>query len=251
MTDAPAAGAAHEAAACLRASSCRRRCARPRAPAPHGRRARRAPGLRPSRAGARSCGPRAGDHHVVDRRGQLPEERLQRSRVVGVEGRGASRADFARCLLEAVGIAAGEDDVGTLGTGASGCLEPDARAAADHDDGLSDQFRLARAACPSPRHVRHLRVHRADRRRHVRDLHAERLHGCVVDPREAREGLDRVAEHLERDVGADGERRLLQPLTGFGPERVGAGQSLAVAEQRHEPVGLGVGVRVGGGLRHV
>ena len=73
----------------------------------------------------------------------------------------------------------------------------------------------------------------------------------VVDPREAREGLDRVAQHLERDVCADGERRLLQPLTGFGPERVGAGQSLAVAEQRQEPVGFGVGVRVGGGLRHL
>jgi hypothetical protein len=59
----------------------------------------------------------------------------------------------------------------------------------------------------------------------------------------------RVAQHLERDVCADGERRLLRPLAGFGPVRVGAGQSLAVADQREEPVGFGVGVvRVRGGF---
>jgi hypothetical protein len=48
------------------------------------------------------------------------------------------------------------------------------------------------------------------------------MHGRVVDPREAREGLDGVAQHVERHVRADGERRLLQPLAGLGPERVGA-----------------------------
>ena len=42
-----------------------------------------------------------------------------------------------------LGIAAGEDDVGALGPGASGGLEPDAGAAADHDDGLAEQFRFA------------------------------------------------------------------------------------------------------------
>ena len=55
-------------------------------------------------------------------------------------------------------------------------------------------------------------------------------------------------QHVERDVGADRQRRLLQPLAGLGAERVGAGQPLAVAEQGQEAVGLGVGVRVGGGL---
>ena len=55
-------------------------------------------------------------------------------------------------------------------------------------------------------------------------------------------------QHVERDLGADGQRRLLQPLARLGPERVGAGQALAVAEQGEEAVGLGVGVRVGGGL---
>jgi hypothetical protein len=66
-----------------------------------------------------------------------------REAVVGVEGRGALRADLGRRLLEPVGIAAGEDDIGTLGPGAPGCLESDARAAADHDDGLPGQFRFA------------------------------------------------------------------------------------------------------------
>src|SRR5262245_19295413 len=60
-------------------------------------------------------GPGPGDHHVVDRR-QAPEERLQRSGVVGIEGLGPSRADFPRRLLQPVGIAGGEDDVGTLGS---------------------------------------------------------------------------------------------------------------------------------------
>ena len=40
-------------------------------------------------------------------------------------------------------ITAGEDDVGTLGPGAPGGLEPDARAAADQDDGLPCQCRFA------------------------------------------------------------------------------------------------------------
>ena len=53
------------------------------------------------------------------------------------------RAELARGALEALGIAAGEDDVGALGARAPGRLEPDAGAAADHDDGLAEQLRLA------------------------------------------------------------------------------------------------------------
>ena len=83
---------------------------------------------------------------------------------------------------------------------------------------------------PSLGQARHLRVHRPGRRRHVRDRHPERLHCRVVDAREAREGLDRVAQHLDWDVRADGQRGLLHPLTGFGPERIGAGQPLAVGQ---------------------
>src|SRR5262249_52520875 len=70
--------------------------------------------------------------------------------VVSVEGRGASRTDLQRRLLEPVGIAAGEDDIGTLSPSASSCLEPDARAAADHDDGLSGQLRVVLGGDRSP-----------------------------------------------------------------------------------------------------
>lgn len=83
------------------------------------------------------------DHHMVDRCWQVLEEPLERSRVVGVEGRGALRAELLRCLLEALGIAAGEDYIGTLSPGASSCLEPYACAAADDDDSLSDELRFA------------------------------------------------------------------------------------------------------------
>ena len=49
------------------------------------------------------------------------------------------RAEFGRGLLQALGVAAGEDDVGPFGAGPAGGLEPDAGAAADHDDGLPEQ----------------------------------------------------------------------------------------------------------------
>jgi hypothetical protein len=80
---------------------------------------------------------------VVDRVAQAVEELLQRCRVVGVEGGGAPRVDVERRLLEPLGIPAGEDNVGALTAGASGGLEPDSGAAADEDDGLAQQFRLA------------------------------------------------------------------------------------------------------------
>jgi hypothetical protein len=85
----------------------------------------------------------AGDQVVVDRGRQPVEEPLQRRRVGGIERRGAARVDVARRLLEALGIAAGKDDVGALAAGASGGLEPDAGAAADEGDGLAEQLGLA------------------------------------------------------------------------------------------------------------
>ena len=44
--------------------------------------------------------------------------------------------------------------------------------------------------------------------------------------------------------GADGQRRLLQPLARFGTEHVGAGEAVAVAQQGQEAVRRGVGVCV-------
>jgi hypothetical protein len=86
----------------------------------------------------RVVGAGAGDQHVVDRRGQLVEEPLEPVEVGGIEGHGALRAEFGRGPLEALETAAGQDDVGALGAGAAGGLKPDARAAADHDDGLPE-----------------------------------------------------------------------------------------------------------------
>ena len=65
------------------------------------------------------------------------------ARIVCVEGRGALRVELDRCLLKALGIAPGEDDAGALGAGSPGGFQPDAGAAADDDDGLSEQFRFA------------------------------------------------------------------------------------------------------------
>ena len=84
---------------------------------------------------------------MVDLR-EVAEEALEPIAVVGVERRGADRPDLARRGLEAVGVAAGEDDVGPLGAGAPGGLEADAGAAADHDDGLAGQLRLAHEPAP-------------------------------------------------------------------------------------------------------
>jgi hypothetical protein len=88
------------------------------------------------RAGARH-------HHVVDRGRQVGEEPVEGVRVGGVERRGAARAEFGRGPLQAVGVAGSQDDVGPFGAGLAGGLEPDARASADHDDGLPGQFRSA------------------------------------------------------------------------------------------------------------
>src|SRR5215469_10689149 len=91
------------------------------------------------RAGARH-------HHMVDWSRQVEEESLQRSRIVGVEGRAAKRAEFARGALQALGVPGGEDDVGSLGARPSRCFEPDACASSDDDDRLPEEFRFALGA---------------------------------------------------------------------------------------------------------
>ena len=77
--------------------------------------------------------------------GSVPEEPLEGSRIRGVEGRGAQRAELGRGALQALGIPASEDYVRPFSAGSSGGLEPDAGATADHDDGLPEQFRFAMA----------------------------------------------------------------------------------------------------------
>ena len=80
---------------------------------------------------------------MVDRRRQALEEPVEGGAVGGVEGRGAERVELECGALEALGIAGGEDDVGPLGTCGSGRFQADAGAAADDDDGLPEQGRLA------------------------------------------------------------------------------------------------------------
>jgi hypothetical protein len=86
-------------------------------------------------------GSAGGHHHVIDRVREILEERLQGGRIVGVEGRDPLRVELVRCLLEAFGIAPGEDDAGALGARSPGGFRPDAGAAADDDDSLAEQFR--------------------------------------------------------------------------------------------------------------
>jgi len=80
------------------------------------------------------------DQHMVDRRRQVAEEPLQGRRVADVERGGPPRAEFPRRPVKPAGITAGEDHLGALGPGAPGRLEPDARAAADDDDGLAGEL---------------------------------------------------------------------------------------------------------------
>src|SRR4029453_10784907 len=87
--------------------------------------------------------PASGDHRVVDRGRQVSEEPLEGTRIRGVEGRRAQRAELARGGVPGMGIPAGEDPVGPPRTRSSGRFEPDTGAAANHYDGLPAQFRFA------------------------------------------------------------------------------------------------------------
>src|SRR5262249_2326452 len=86
---------------------------------------------------------RSGDEDVVDLTRQSFEELRELVEVDRVEGRGAYRAQLARSVLEAFGIAAGQHDVGTLRPRASRSLEPDTGTASDDDDRLPGQLRVA------------------------------------------------------------------------------------------------------------
>jgi hypothetical protein len=82
-------------------------------------------------------------HHVVDRARQVSEESLDRSRIVGVEGRCAHRFELAGGALEAFGIAGGEDQPSSLSACSSGRFESNASATADYNDSLPEKFWFA------------------------------------------------------------------------------------------------------------
>ena len=52
------------------------------------------------------------DQDVVDGSLEVGEEVLDGSQVIGIERRGAPRADLIRRVLQPLGVATGEDDVG-------------------------------------------------------------------------------------------------------------------------------------------
>ncbi len=74
-------------------------------------------------------------------------ERRRRQWCVDEAGRDKVDADgreLERRVLEALRVAAGEDDVGSLCACSSGCLESDFGAATDHDDGLPEALGFSR-----------------------------------------------------------------------------------------------------------
>jgi nucleotide-binding universal stress UspA family protein len=75
--------------------------------------------------------------------GKLPAYAVQRRWISRIEGGGAPRADVLRRPLELLGIPAGEDGVGALAAGEVGRLEADPGPAADQNNGLPEQLRLA------------------------------------------------------------------------------------------------------------
>ena len=87
--------------------------------------------------------PRARHHHVVDRGRQAPEEPFEGSIIGGVESRDAQRVELAGGALQRLAIPAGENYLGSLKARSPGGFESDAGAAADHHDGLREQFRFA------------------------------------------------------------------------------------------------------------
>src|SRR5215207_2946825 len=71
------------------------------------------------------------------------EEPREAFRIGGVEGSAAPGAKLARGVLQALGVAAGENDLGAFGACPAGGFEADPGAPADDHDELPEQFRLA------------------------------------------------------------------------------------------------------------
>jgi hypothetical protein len=76
---------------------------------------------------------------MVDRDWQLVEEPLKPVEIGGVEG-GNTGAQLEAGLVQGVRVARRDDHLGSPLPREAGRLEPDAGAAADHDDGLAEQL---------------------------------------------------------------------------------------------------------------
>src|SRR5918999_1023732 len=95
--------------------------------------------------------------------------------------------------------------------------------------------RLAPTSAPQPSEAARFSTLRARR-----DLRAQPHQRVEEDLRERGEGLDHVLHHVQRHPGADGDGRLLEPFARLLPERVRAGEPLAVRDERHEARALRV-----------
>jgi hypothetical protein len=82
------------------------------------------------------AGARTADQYVVDRSRKFSEEPSEPLQVRRIEGRDA-RSELESDVVQTVRFSSGEDHVGPLHTRLSRRLESDARATADHQDGLA------------------------------------------------------------------------------------------------------------------
>ena len=105
----------------------------------------------------RVVGTGACHQHVIDLRGQVVEELPEPLEVGSIEGHDAG-AKFEADAVQAIGVSRCENHLGSLAASKPGRFESDARTAADHDDGLSTELRLAAHAIASNRSTLLVRV---------------------------------------------------------------------------------------------
>src|SRR6476659_40421 len=87
---------------------------------------------------------------MVDRRWNLSEEPPEPIEVRRVE-RGDPRRELSTGVMHAFRVASGDDHGSPLAVRAARGLEPDARAAADHEDGLTGELGFPTHATRQPR----------------------------------------------------------------------------------------------------
>src|SRR4051812_380174 len=82
-----------------------------------------------------------GDEHVVDPSRQLVEEPAEPAEIGGVES-GDAAAELEAGPLDPLGVACGDDHLGSLVVRPSGRFEADARAPANHQERFTGELTL-------------------------------------------------------------------------------------------------------------
>src|ERR1700734_142549 len=83
-----------------------------------------------------------GCHHDVIDHWQVSKKTLDGNRIRGVEGRSARCTNLGCSMLKTLGITGGENYLGPFCTCTTCRFESDARAAADHNNGLAKERRF-------------------------------------------------------------------------------------------------------------